>query len=126
MDWTMTVMEHRDIFINMIYKIVFSQFHAKHEQYYTTFQSVTKEIVGATNILEYCKKSIDDRIAPYILEAWKYIEGQVAEISGKSKKQEIIDKYVHKDTCIRLFDRYLDISLMKCLNMTEDDDEDIE
>lgn len=125
-DWTMTVMEHRDIFINMIYKIVFNQFHTKHEQYYTTFQSVTKEIVGASNILEYCKKSIDDRTAPYIRKAWEYIEGQVAEISGKSKKQEIIDKYVNKDTCIQLFDRYLDISLMKCLNMTDDEDEDIE
>jgi len=122
-DWTKTVTENNDFFINMIYSILTNKFTSKHEQYYNTFLCVINAFEGTKNILEACKKNIDmTKTAPYISKCLTYIEGQVDEASDKHGKRQIIEKYAGKNTFIGLFDRFLDRSLMTFLGMVEEEE----
>ena len=127
-DWTKTVTEHNGDLVNIIYNTLVNKFSTKHEQYYNTYLCVLKlnKNKGSRKILDDCKKALDDdkKIAPYISEVWDFIEVQHDEASGKQGKREIIEKYAQKDAFIGLFDRRLDKSLMRFLNMEEEEEEE--
>lgn len=119
-DWTKTVTEHRDFLVNTIYENLLKKLEVKHVQYYNTFISVIKSFEGTKKILTACKKNIDDKTAPYILRVWEYIEGLIDD-SDKDNRQKVLEKYAEKDVFLGLFARNLDRSLMKLLNMVEEE-----
>lgn len=123
-EWTKTIVENRDFFINMLYQILSKEFSIKHEQYYNTFFYIVKEYQDIPFILDKLKMyNNDNHIASYILRGLTYIEGQIVDADGKRAKREILEKYLDKDIFVGLFNRFLNRDLMAFLGMIEEDEE---
>jgi len=119
-DWTHIVYENIDSLTNGIYDMLYKRFSIKHEQYYKTFVCIlAKNPVGS---IDECMKQVKKKGAPYIVNFWKYIEGQILESSGKKEKQEILTKYSNKETFVNTLDRYLRRSLFGYLGMIEEEE----
>jgi hypothetical protein len=100
--------------------MLYKRFSIKHEQYYKTFVCIlAKNPVGS---IDECMKQVKKKGAPYIVNFWKYIEGQILESSGKKEKQEILTKYSNKETFVNTLDRYLRRSLFGYLGMIEEEE----
>lgn len=124
-DWTKAVTDHNDVLVNILYDTLSNKFSTKHEQYYNTFICILDRIKGSQKILDACKEALNKcNPAKYISEIWDFIEVQHDEASGKQGKKEIIEKYAQKEAFIGIFGRRLDKSLMKFLNMKEEEEDE--
>jgi len=122
-DWTRPLIENHDFLVNLIYTTLFDKFSTKHVQYYNTFLSIINAYESVPKIIDACKNKIDDKTSAYISKGFTYIEGRLDLACGKHEKREILEEYAVKQAFVKMFDRFLDRSLMAFLGMVEDEEQ---